>query len=353
MPIATTCPKCEALFRLPDELAGRTVKCQKCAGLFVAPMGGLEAMMPAMPVLAGVEPALVERPLVAVGSAAPPTVALPPLPSDRPTPPPLFDAGPEAEASDKPPANSPKRSEESDEAKSRPRRIDKAKPASRVGMIVGVLGLIALAMIVCGVGTGIWHFASKDRPRAGLRGIKKREAPPPMEFNPGFNPNGPAIPNLPDFDGFKDGKIPEPPTECPPGAVRVIFDMDGKFRHQNAIALDDPKNQMGTRHKLYIIRLEAGKTYQIDMTSPNPMHLDPYLYLRDAKGNWCDENDDIDQGKQRNARIIYKCQSSGTYHLEASYWQPQGNQLQDGMLADPAGPFTLIIRHVKDNREQP
>ena len=37
MSINTTCPGCKSLFRLPEELAGKTVRCQKCAQLFVVP----------------------------------------------------------------------------------------------------------------------------------------------------------------------------------------------------------------------------------------------------------------------------------------------------------------------------
>jgi predicted Zn finger-like uncharacterized protein len=37
MPITTTCPGCKSLFRLPDTLSGKQVRCQKCANLFVVP----------------------------------------------------------------------------------------------------------------------------------------------------------------------------------------------------------------------------------------------------------------------------------------------------------------------------
>ena len=38
MPITTSCPGCKSLFRLPDDLAGEEVRCQKCARVFVVPM---------------------------------------------------------------------------------------------------------------------------------------------------------------------------------------------------------------------------------------------------------------------------------------------------------------------------
>src|SRR5207248_1660944 len=37
MAISTLCPGCKALFRLPDELAGKQVKCQKCGQRFMVP----------------------------------------------------------------------------------------------------------------------------------------------------------------------------------------------------------------------------------------------------------------------------------------------------------------------------
>jgi predicted Zn finger-like uncharacterized protein len=38
MAITTTCPGCKAIFRLADELAGQTVRCQRCAYTFVVPL---------------------------------------------------------------------------------------------------------------------------------------------------------------------------------------------------------------------------------------------------------------------------------------------------------------------------
>lgn len=30
MPISVTCPECEATYRVPDEAAGKAIKCKKC-----------------------------------------------------------------------------------------------------------------------------------------------------------------------------------------------------------------------------------------------------------------------------------------------------------------------------------
>src|SRR5262245_32790189 len=37
MSITTTCPGCKALLRLPDDLAGKQVRCQKCKNMFTVP----------------------------------------------------------------------------------------------------------------------------------------------------------------------------------------------------------------------------------------------------------------------------------------------------------------------------
>src|ERR1051326_7425623 len=46
MLIATTCPQCKALFRLADDMAGKTVKCQKCQQMFVVPTSNGTTIVP-------------------------------------------------------------------------------------------------------------------------------------------------------------------------------------------------------------------------------------------------------------------------------------------------------------------
>ena len=84
MPIATTCPSCQALFRLPDEMAGRRVKCQKCANLFEVPRGNAETTTPGVAVVIEAQPiAEPAQPVAATSLSLPP---LPPLPIDPPAP---------------------------------------------------------------------------------------------------------------------------------------------------------------------------------------------------------------------------------------------------------------------------
>jgi hypothetical protein len=56
------------------------------------------------------------------------------------------------------------------------------------------------------------------------------------------------------------------------------------------------------------------------------------------------ENDDILVGRDRDSRLIYSPAETGIYRLEATYWQPGLGQQG---APNPAGPYTLIVRHVK------
>src|SRR5436309_2730917 len=56
MSISTTCPNCSAFFRLGDDLAGKTVKCQACASMFVVPAGDATGMQAGMLVSIGAPP---------------------------------------------------------------------------------------------------------------------------------------------------------------------------------------------------------------------------------------------------------------------------------------------------------
>lgn len=49
MAISTSCPSCQAVFRLADEMAGKKVKFQKCAHVFVIATPEVPAPPPAIP----------------------------------------------------------------------------------------------------------------------------------------------------------------------------------------------------------------------------------------------------------------------------------------------------------------
>ena len=81
---------------------------------------------------------------------------------------------------------------------------------------------------------------------------------------------------------------------------------------------------------VYQVKLAAGKTYVIDMVSPDQKALDPYLVLTDATGKKLAE--DKKSGAGLNARITFRADQAGTYQIHATTFN-QGT-----------GPFTLTVR---------
>jgi hypothetical protein len=79
--------------------------------------------------------------------------------------------------------------------------------------------------------------------------------------------------------------------------------------------------------KVYLVKLEKDKTYQLDMISDQ---FDAYLYLEDAKMNLLAEDDD--SGGDLNAQILFKAPADGTYRVICTSFGGAGT-----------GNFTLII----------
>jgi hypothetical protein len=89
-----------------------------------------------------------------------------------------------------------------------------------------------------------------------------------------------------------------------------------------------------TPNFMYNVKLVAGKTYVIDMISPNQKALDPYLMLFDPTGKKIAEDDDGGDGL--NARIIYRAEATGYYRIVCSSFERAG-----------AGPYTFSVREKK------
>ncbi len=95
----------------------------------------------------------------------------------------------------------------------------------------------------------------------------------------------------------------------------------------------------GSFHKVHPVKLEAGKKYQIDMTSP---FLDSYLVLEDSAGNIVMEDDDGGEGL--NARIIFQPTRTGTYRIVATTFVRAG-------VGSAVGPYSLLV--VENPQAQP
>ena len=84
----------------------------------------------------------------------------------------------------------------------------------------------------------------------------------------------------------------------------------GKF--EGNLNKTDPR-YMGKIHKLFIVNLEKGKTYQIDHMSRN---FDAYLYLIGPDGGILAQDDDGGEGL--NSRIIHAANKDGEYRIVAT-----------------------------------
>jgi tetratricopeptide (TPR) repeat protein len=90
--------------------------------------------------------------------------------------------------------------------------------------------------------------------------------------------------------------------------------------------------------KMHDVQLQAGKNYVFDLESKE---FDAFLRLEDDKGNKLAQNDDIEPGVDKNSRIIFTPQESGSYCLVATALHGQGTGafvLRIREFADPAGP---------------
>ncbi len=78
MPIAIQCASCQTSLKAPDHLAGKKVKCPKCAQVVTVPPGPA-AIMAAPRAAPGITSAPPPRPAAPAAAAAPPKAAAPPV----------------------------------------------------------------------------------------------------------------------------------------------------------------------------------------------------------------------------------------------------------------------------------
>lgn len=83
------------------------------------------------------------------------------------------------------------------------------------------------------------------------------------------------------------------------------------------------------KHKLFLVQLEAGKTYQIDMKSKA---FDSYLYFESPGGKLLTQDDD--SGGYPDARITWKATETGKFRIITTYFGGGGN----------LGDFNLTVR---------
>jgi predicted Zn finger-like uncharacterized protein len=231
MPITTTCPGCKSLFRLPDTLSGKQVRCQKCANLFVVPQlfGGLAESTVAAP------------------PPEPEPIHAPEPPRETPPEPEPEAAAPQADPAAKPPQEEP--APVVVEPKAEP---PKPPPAPKTPLFperppsvlrgLAMLALFALGTLGVGMFAVIW-IATHLGPPIVMSG------PPPIHGAPknGGAVKGPA--NL----------VPAAPQEMVLGADGGLF-----WNNQGlglAPGLDHGKWSQDGPYHLYRVRLQEGVTY--------------------------------------------------------------------------------------------
>jgi len=142
--------------------------------------------------------------------------------------------------------------------------------------------------------------------------------------------------------GFKNVEHMKKDTDLDPLREREDFQKLLAELPQPAARLLDMVHDVGAGLKLsgqlnrntgtliYQVRLEKDVEYVIDLTSPDPKALDPYLLVSDDKNKQLAE--DADSGGNQNARLVFRAPADGVYRLHAtSYNQGQGD-------------FTLTVR---------
>jgi predicted Zn finger-like uncharacterized protein len=329
MPIATTCPNCKALFRLADELVGKKVKCQKCQSVFIVPQS--EASMTTPGVLASASQNEIEPP-PQPALAAPVPPQLPPLPPPPMNPPDLpsyaVDDDRYTEAAQPPPVA--KRPRDADRPAPRARSEQAKSGSGSLPVVLTLLGVSVLSCLGCLGVSAVWRFAATKRAEL----VKQKKDVVKIHDRKEMKKGGP-------IEGFKDkNEVPPPPG--PP--ILVNFGPDGIFRQNNQLTRLDPikfnqVQQQNKRHKVYSVRLEANRTYQINLIS---VDFDAFLYLVDNTGQVVAWDDDGGRGiNGQDARIIHTPGRTGLYQIEATHF---------GDVRDPnlntIGNFTLIVQRI-------
>jgi tetratricopeptide (TPR) repeat protein len=95
----------------------------------------------------------------------------------------------------------------------------------------------------------------------------------------------------------------------------------------------------GKPQQVYHVKLHKGGTYVIDMVSPDPKALDPFLRVLDASGKMLAADDD--SGGNLNARILFLAPATGTYPIVASSVDSPG-----------VGSFTLAVNRDDSRKAQ-
>lgn len=125
--------------------------------------------------------------------------------------------------------------------------------------------------------------------------------------------------------------------------AQTADDQKPLLREQGKLTEDDPKDKVVKRsaHKVFDIKLEAGKTYRIEM---NSREIDSLLRLENAEGKQVALDDD--GGGFPNARIIYEAEKDGVYRIIATTFDGKLGAFE--LTVNPASGGDLLEARVKN-----
>jgi hypothetical protein len=196
--------------------------------------------------------------------------------------------------------------------KSRARRSGSPWP-----WILGIGAAVLAVVLLCGGTITVLVIVAMRNANPAVRPVIAVNEPPPN------------VPNIP--PGGKGGGAVQP-RQGPATRVQLV---NGGATVNSQLTFQDPADPKDNqfRCKIFQVELQAGRTYTVDMTSPNQLALDPYLRIEDVNGRVLAEDDD--SGGGLNARIHFRPAQTGPYVLIATCYN-----------ANQTGPFTLSIREM-------
>jgi hypothetical protein len=279
--ISFVCPGCQATFKLPDELAGKSARCSKCSERFTVPAGAPAA---SKKVELNPEPEVMEVEVIEEPAAAPPRAARAKaideveVVEEAIQEPRRGRRAPDRVASDDDDRSSRRRENDWDDDSERPRRKRRRRQASSLGWILAAVGGGVLLLVIL-IAVIIWAVSR----------------PAVVAVNAG-------------------------------GGPRQAVLINGLFQTQDRISVTDPADprRPGFHAKRYVVQLEAGKSYAIEMDDlgAGVFGFDPYLRVESQQGNFILEDDDSGVG-ELDARIVFMAPQAGDYVVSATTFAPR------------------------------
>jgi len=328
MSATMTCPNCKAIFRFKDELAGKKVKCQKCAHVFIA--AAVAAAQPDPPPPEG--PKDDEKPTSSKSKAPKykddddekPTGT-----KSGPPPSPKFNDDDDDDADKKPSGPPPTSKKSTSRSGLRGEAHDPGAKIGSIALIIVGIGAVLLLCLGCGGGGGflIYRYFSGSKDSVAVNDKKDNKDQQKRDNN-----------DDPKDDDKKDDV--KPAGNFPPGAININLAGNGTYRSDNRFdSRTDPHDPIiNKRSRAYTIHLTQGQHYQIDMRS---QEFDSYLFLVDIERAAIIARDD-DGGGYPDARIKIQAPRTGYYRIHAPLFGGGG-----------AGNFMLYVRRTADGREVP